>query len=77
MSDTTASDSTSGPKTERMDPRLLELLVCPITKSTLIYDAAAQELISRQAQLAFPIKSGVPLMTLDAARNLETPARKL
>lgn len=58
---------------ERMDPRLLELLVCPVTKGTLSYDAVAQELISRQAHLAFPIKSGVPLMTLDAARHLDTP----
>jgi uncharacterized protein len=58
---------------ERMDPRLLELLVCPVTKGTLSYDVVAQELISRQARLAFPIKSGVPLMTLDAARHLDTP----
>lgn len=58
---------------ERMDPRLLELLVCPVTKGTLSYDAVAQELISRQAHLAFPIKSGVPLMTLDAARHLDAP----
>lgn len=62
-----------GPDTERIDPRLLELLVCPVTKSTLTYDAAAQELISRQARLAFPIKNGVPLMTVDAARHLDTP----
>ena len=60
-------------KTERMDPRLLELLVCPVTKGPLSYDAAAQELISKKAQLAFPIKSGVPLMTLDAARHLDAP----
>lgn len=58
---------------ERMDPRLLELLVCPVTKGILSYDAVAQELISRQAHLAFPIKSGVPLMTLDAARHLDAP----
>jgi uncharacterized protein len=58
---------------ERMDPRLLELLVCPVTKGPLSYDAGAQELISRKAMLAFPIKSGVPLMTVDAARHLDSP----
>ncbi len=58
---------------QRMDRRLIELLVCPVTKGTLSYDAENQELISRQAQLAFPIKSGVPLMTLDAARHLDAP----
>ncbi len=52
------------------DPRLLELLVCPLTKSTLVYDEAAQELISRQAGVAYPIKNGVPLMTADSARAL-------
>lgn len=52
------------------DPKLLELLVCPLTKTTLIYDAAAGELISRAAGLAYPIRHGVPLMTEDAARPL-------
>jgi uncharacterized protein len=56
---------------ERMDPRLLELLVCPVTKKTLTYDAANQELISKAARLAFPIKKGVALLTIDAARELE------
>lgn len=54
-----------------IDPRLLEFLVCPLTKMRLEYDAAAQELISRAANLAFPIKNGVPVMTLDAARPLD------
>ena len=54
-----------------VDPKLLELLVCPLTKSLLIYDAAAQELISRQAGLAYPIRNGVPLMIEDAARPLD------
>ena len=53
-----------------IDPKLLELLVCPLTKTTLIYDARAQELISRAAGLAFPIRNGVPLMIEDAARRL-------
>ncbi len=62
-----------------IDPRLLEFLVCPLTKLRLEYDAAAQELISRAANLAFPIKNGVPIMTLDAARQLDdtvTPPRR-
>lgn len=58
---------------EHADPRLLELLVCPLTKTGLEYDAAAQELISRAAGLAFPIRDGVPLMTADAARRLDDP----
>jgi uncharacterized protein YbaR (Trm112 family) len=56
---------------ERVDPRLLELLVCPMTRTPLIYDEAAQELISRAAGLAFPIKDGVPLMTVESARKLD------
>jgi uncharacterized protein len=54
-----------------VDPRLLELLVCPLTKTRLEYDAAKQELISRAAGLAFPIKNGVPLLISDAARPLD------
>lgn len=53
------------------DPKLLEILVCPLTKAPLEYDAAAQELISRQAKLAFPIRGGIPVMLVDAARRLE------
>jgi uncharacterized protein YbaR (Trm112 family) len=66
------SEATAPPReSERVDPRLLELLVCPLTKTSLVYDAAAQELISRAAGLAFPIKDGVPLMTVETARKLE------
>lgn len=57
-------------RTRTVDPKLLELLVCPITKTKLVYDAAAQELISTAAGLAFPIRNGVPLMIEDAARRL-------
>lgn len=64
---------TTAPPVE-VDKRLLELLVCPLTKTTLIYDRAAQELISRAAGLAFPIKDGVPLMTPEAARKLDDQA---
>jgi uncharacterized protein YbaR (Trm112 family) len=53
-----------------VDPKLLELLVCPLTKTRLIYDASARELISKAAGLAFPIRNGVPLMIEDAARPL-------
>jgi uncharacterized protein len=52
------------------DPKLLELLVCPLTKMPLIFDAEAQELISRAAGVAFPIRQGVPLMIVDEARHL-------
>jgi uncharacterized protein len=55
----------------RVDPRLLEVLVCPITKSTLRYDAARQELISDAARLAFPIRDGIPIMLIDDARRLD------
>jgi uncharacterized protein YbaR (Trm112 family) len=57
-------------QSDAVDPKLLELLVCPLTKTRLIYDAAARELISRAAGLAFPIRNGVPLMIEDAARPL-------
>jgi uncharacterized protein YbaR (Trm112 family) len=56
---------------EQVDPRLLELLVCPLTKTSLDYDPVRHELISRAARLAFPIKDGVPLMTVEAARHLD------
>ena len=48
-----------------IDPRLLEILVCPLTKGPLRYDAAAQELISDQAHLAYPIRDGIPIMLID------------
>jgi uncharacterized protein YbaR (Trm112 family) len=54
-----------------VDPRLLEVLVCPLTKTTLRYDRERQELISDAARLAFPIRDGVPIMLPDEARALE------
>jgi uncharacterized protein YbaR (Trm112 family) len=54
-----------------IDPRLLEILVCPLTKTTLEYDAQRQELISRAAKLAYPIRDGIPIMLADEARPLE------
>lgn len=55
------------------DVKALELLVCPLTKAVLEYDAVRQELVSRRANLAYPIRSGVPLLTREAARNLDDP----
>jgi uncharacterized protein YbaR (Trm112 family) len=54
-----------------VDSRLLELLVCPLTHTTLHYDKKAQELISRAARLAFPIKDGIPVMLPEEARPLD------
>ena len=54
-----------------IDPRLLEILVCPLTKATLEYDAARQELVSRPARLAYPIRDGIPIMLEEEARRLE------
>jgi uncharacterized protein len=54
----------------KIDPKLLEILVCPLTKATLEYDAARQELISRQARLAYPIRDGIPIMLPEEARQL-------
>jgi uncharacterized protein YbaR (Trm112 family) len=56
---------------KRADPKLLEILVCPLTKAPLEYDAAKQELVSRQAKLAFPIREGIPIMLVDEARKLD------
>jgi uncharacterized protein YbaR (Trm112 family) len=54
-----------------VDPKLLELLVCPLTKGPLRYDRARQELISEQAGLAYPIRDGIPIMLVDEARPLD------
>ena len=53
-----------------VDPKLLEILVCPLTKAPLRYDRAAQELISDEAGLAYPIRDGIPIMLVDEARRL-------
>ena len=60
----------AAPQTSCIDPRLLEILVCPLTKTTLGYDAGAQELISRVAKLAYPIRDGIPIMLPEEARPL-------
>ena len=54
-----------------VDPKLLEILVCPLTKGPLRYDAAAQELVSEQAGLAYPIRDGIPIMLVDEARQID------
>lgn len=58
-----------------VDPKLLEILVCPLTKGPLRYDEERQELVSEQAGLAYPIRDGIPIMLIDEARKLDdTPA---
>lgn len=54
-----------------VDPKFLEILVCPLTKGPLVYDRARQELVSRAARLAFPIRDGIPIMLADEARRLD------
>ena len=54
-----------------VDPKLLEMLVCPLTKTTLRYDRERQELISDAARLAYPIRDGIPIMLVDEARSLD------
>ena len=63
------SNNTTG-----IDPKLLEILACPLTKGPLTYDADAQELISEQARLAYPIRDGIPIMLVDEARPLDGEA---
>jgi uncharacterized protein len=58
-------------KANRVDPRLLEILVCPRTKTSLLYDEIRQELISRAASLAYPIREGIPIMLEEEARQLD------
>jgi uncharacterized protein len=64
------ADETPPVEATRIDPKLLEILVCPLTKGPLEYDAARQELISRQAKLIYPIRDGIPIMLPEEARPL-------
>ena len=66
----TSENEQSG-QAARPDPRLLELLVCPSTKTALTYDEARQELISRAARLAYPIRDGIPIMMPEEARAID------
>jgi uncharacterized protein YbaR (Trm112 family) len=54
-----------------LDQKLLDILVCPVTKGPLTWDRAAQELISKQAGVAFPVRDGIPIMLIDEARKLD------
>jgi uncharacterized protein YbaR (Trm112 family) len=54
-----------------VDPKLLEILVCPVTKGPLVYDRERQELVSKSARLAYPIRDGIPVMLEEEARRLE------
>ena len=58
-------------KDTEIDPKLLEILVCPVTKDNLIYNKETSELFSRKAGLAFPIKNGIPIMLIEKARKIE------
>lgn len=61
----------NAPEATRVDPRLLEILVCPLTKTALEYDRERQELISRSARLAYPIRDGIPIMLPEEARQID------
>lgn len=67
MSDTIENSTSPKP----VDSKLLEILVCPVTRSSLRYDAKAQELISDKAKLAFPIKNGIPILIASQAREID------
>ena len=58
-------------KDTEIDPKLLEILVCPVTKSNLIYNKETSELFSHKAGLAFPIKNGIPIMLIEKARKIK------
>ncbi len=64
------NETTLSSRPHKTDPKLLEILVCPLTKAPLRYDAAAQELISDKAGLAFPIRDGIPIMLVEEARKI-------
>jgi uncharacterized protein len=64
-------NSTPDRPASAVDPKILEILVCPLTKGPLEYDAEKQELISRSAKLAYPIRDGIPIMLPEEARQLE------
>ncbi|QGM98673.1 Trm112 family protein [Methylocystis parvus] len=65
------ANEANAPEGTKVDPRLLEILVCPLTKTTLEYDRARQELISRSARLAYPIRDGIPIMLPEEARQID------
>ena len=76
MADNPSRDANRDDGANRIDPRLLEILVCPRTKTSLLYDEARQELISRAASLAYPIRDGIPIMLEEEARQLDDEERR-
>ena len=68
--------STDSAPPAAVDPKLLEILVCPLTKGPLRYDAGAQELVSDRARLAYPIRDGIPIMLIEEARPLDADAER-
>ena len=74
MNDTDTSSDANNTGAGGIDPRLLEILVCPLTKGPLVYDRARQELVSEKAKLAYPIRDGIPIMLVDEARRLDDAA---
>lgn len=68
---TETSQALNAQPAHSVDPKLLEILVCPLSKKPLRYDAENQELISEAAGLAFPIRDGIPIMLIDEARRLD------
>ena len=72
MSDSASTPPTpEAPRPVAIDPKLLEILVCPLTKGPLEYDRARGELVSRKAGLAYPIRDGIPIMLAEEARHLD------
>ena len=69
-SDATPDQPSSSPRRAGVDPKLLEILVCPASHGPLEYDQAANELISRKASLAYPIRDGIPIMLVSEARQI-------
>ena len=66
-----SSDKLPNREQNEVDPKLLDILVCPLSKTPLIYDKKANELISKSAGLAFPIRNGVPILLIDEARHFD------
>ena len=66
-----SADKLPNREQNEVDPKLLDILVCPLSKTPLIYDKKANELISKSAGLAFPIRNGVPILLIDEARHLD------
>ena len=67
----TTAPTNADKTTAKTDRRMIEALVCPVTQTTLSYDAEKQELVSKNAHLAFPIRNGIPVMLVDEARQLD------